>query len=99
MGGNVRISIRGKGSNSKAGRGEEAVPGMPEEPLRVLLEGTKEGVERAERLVREFLEDSEAADGEKARQLGSILGGGLDVGGRRCGARGRIRHEAKLSLL
>ena len=35
-----------------------------------LLEGWKESVERAERLVREFLEDSKAADREKVRQLG-----------------------------
>ena len=71
-GGNVRISIRGKGSNSKGGTEESAVPGMPEEPLHVLLEGRKENVERAETLVRELLEDSVAADREKARQLGSM---------------------------
>ena len=72
-GGNVKISIRGKGSNTKGGGGaEESVPGMPEEPLHVLLEGRKESVDRAEKLVRELLDDSDAADREKARQLGSM---------------------------
>ena len=66
-GGNVKISIRGKGS-----KGSEVVPGQPEEPLHVLLEGKQENVNNAERLVRELLEDSEAADKEKARQLGSM---------------------------
>jgi far upstream element-binding protein len=70
-GGHVRISIRGKGSNSKGG-GDELVPGMPEEPLHVLLEGKKDSVDRAEKLVRELLENSEAADLEKAKQLGSM---------------------------
>lgn len=71
-GGNVKISIRGKGSSTKGG--EAVVPGMPEEPLHVLLEGKQESVDRAEKLVRELLEDSEAADKEKARQLGSMKG-------------------------
>jgi transcription antitermination factor NusA-like protein len=71
-GGNVKISIRGKGSNSKGGGAEESIPGMPEEPLHVLIEGRKESVDRAEQLVRELLEDSDAADREKARQLGSM---------------------------
>ena len=66
-GGNVKISIRGKGS-----KGSEVVPGQPEEPLHVLLEGKQENVNNAEKLVRELLEDSEAADKEKARQLGSM---------------------------
>ena len=70
-GGHVRISIRGKGSNSKGG-GDDIVPGMPEEPLHVLLEGNKDSVDRAEKLVRELLENSEAADLEKAKQLGSM---------------------------
>lgn len=67
-GGNVKISIRGKGSSTK----DAPVPGMPEEPLHVLLEGKTENVDRAEILVRELLEDSDAADKEKARQLGSM---------------------------
>ena len=78
-GGGVRISIRGKGSNSKGG--EESVPGMPEEPLHVLLEGRKDSVDRAEKLVRELLEDSEAADREKARQLGSMNPDQASIGG------------------
>ena len=52
------------------------MPGAPEEPLHVLLEGSAECVERAEIMVRELLEDSEAADKEKARQLGSLNSGG-----------------------
>lgn len=66
-GGHVKISIRGKGSHSK---GE--VNAATEEPLHVLLEGKQDNVDRAEILVRELLEDSEAADKEKARQLGSM---------------------------
>lgn len=66
-GGNVKISIRGKGS-----KGDVSVPGMPEEPLHVLLEGKQESVDKAEALVRELLENTEAADKEKARQLGSM---------------------------
>jgi far upstream element-binding protein len=71
-GGDVKISIRGKGSHSKPG--SEAVPGMPEEPLHVLLEGSATCVANAEKLVRELLEDSEVADKEKARQLSSLGG-------------------------
>eukprot|EP00804_Cyclotella_cryptica_P000660 CCRYP_014682-RC/>CCRYP_014682-RC protein AED:0.11 eAED:0.11 QI:329/1/1/1/0.6/0.5/6/1507/468 len=67
-GGDVKISIRGKGSSSK----ESHVPGMPEEPLHVLLEGSTECVTKAEVMVRELLEDSEAADKEKARQLSIV---------------------------
>eukprot|EP00569_Conticribra_weissflogii_P016722 CAMPEP_0171410552 /NCGR_PEP_ID=MMETSP0880-20121228/27722_1 /TAXON_ID=67004 /ORGANISM="Thalassiosira weissflogii, Strain CCMP1336" /LENGTH=246 /DNA_ID=CAMNT_0011927373 /DNA_START=27 /DNA_END=763 /DNA_ORIENTATION=+ len=74
-GGDVKISIRGRGSNSKDGAGTAGapgggVPGAPEEPLHVLLEGSAECVAKAEGLVRTLLEDSEAADKEKARQLG-----------------------------
>ena len=75
----MKISIRGKGSNSTGG--EESVPGMPEEPLHVLLEGRKDSVDRAEKLVRELLEDSEAADREKARQLGSMNPDQASIGG------------------
>ena len=71
-GGDVKISIRGKGSSSKG----DVVPGMPEEPLHVLLEGSQACVEKADAAVRELLFDSEAADKEKARQLGSMGGGG-----------------------
>lgn len=73
-GGQVKISIRGKGSSQKM----DSVPGMPEEPLHVLLEGTQECVDKAEVLVRELLENTEAADKEKARQLGSLNEGGGD---------------------
>ena len=45
---------------------------MPEEPLHVLVEGKKESADRAETLVRELLEDREAAVREKSRQLGSM---------------------------
>ena len=75
-GGNVKISIRGAGS-----KGSDPVPGMPEEPLHVLLEGRQENVDRAEKLVRELLEDSDAADKEKARQLGSMNPEGESKGG------------------
>lgn len=71
-GGQVKISIRGKGSSQKM----DSVPGMPDEPLHVLLEGSQECVDKAEKLVRELLENTEAADKEKARQLGSLNEGG-----------------------
>jgi hypothetical protein len=81
-GGNVKISIRGKGSNSnKAGSTEQVVAAGDEEPLHVLLEGKQENVDRAEVLVRELLEDSEAADKEKARQLGLMNPDGSGGGG------------------
>ena len=48
-GGQVKISIRGKGSSQKM----DSVPGMPDEPLHVLLEGSQECVDKAEVLVRE----------------------------------------------
>jgi far upstream element-binding protein len=76
-GGQVKISIRGKGSTQKM----DSIPGMPDEPLHVLLEGTQECVDKAEVLVRELLENSEAADAEKARQLGSLNEGGAGGGG------------------
>jgi hypothetical protein len=69
-GGNVKISIRGKGSNSNKAEQQAGAAAGDEEPLHVLLEGKQENVDRAEVLVRELLEDSEAADKEKARQLG-----------------------------
>ena len=70
-GGDVKISIRG----SKATGGGPEAAGGSEEPLHVLLEGSTSCVTKAEVLVRELLEDSDAADKEKARQL-SIVGGG-----------------------
>ncbi|KAL7456224.1 hypothetical protein ACHAWC_010209 [Mediolabrus comicus] len=76
-GGQVKISIRGKGSTQKM----DSIPGMPDEPLHVLLEGTQECVDKAEVLVRELLENSEKADEEKARQLGSLNEGGAGGGG------------------
>lgn len=48
-----------------------------QEPLHVLLEGSTACVNKAETLVRELLDDPEAADKEKARQL-SIVGGNND---------------------
>lgn len=71
-GGNVKISIRGKGSNSNKAEQQAGAAAGDEEPLHVLLEGKQENVDRAEILVRELLEDSEAADKEKARQLGLL---------------------------
>ena len=61
-GGDVRISIRGQGCVGKS-------PIIPEKPPYVLLGGRKSNVDRAERLVRELLENGDAADREKARQL------------------------------
>jgi polyribonucleotide nucleotidyltransferase len=54
----------------------DSIPGMPDEPLHVLLEGSQECVDKAELLVRELLENSDAADKEKARQLESLNEGG-----------------------
>lgn len=68
-GGNVRISIRGKGSSSS-----NMNPGQPDEPLHVLLEGAASNVEIAEQLIRELLENPEKAQAEKDRQLKSISG-------------------------
>mmetsp|Transcript_32830 Transcript_32830/g.74978 ORF Transcript_32830/g.74978 Transcript_32830/m.74978 type:complete len:468 (+) Transcript_32830:31-1434(+) len=62
-GGNVKISIRGKGSNK-----DSSTPGN-EEPLHVLLEGSTSCVERAEKLVETLLANP---DEEKRRQLSSI---------------------------
>ena len=62
-GGNVKISIRGKGSNK-----DQSTPGN-EEPLHVLLEGSTSCVERAEKLVENLLANP---DEEKRRQLSSI---------------------------
>lgn len=66
-GGNVKISIRGRGSSSS-----NAVPGQPEEPLHVLLEGNQENVDTAEKLVSELLNNSEKAQAEKDRQLAVV---------------------------
>lgn len=68
-GGNLRISIRGKGSSMS-----NANPGQPEEPLHVMLEGNASNVEIAEQLIRELLENPEKAQAEKDRQLKSISG-------------------------
>ncbi len=64
-GGNVKISIRGRGSSSSGGEQED-------EPLHVLLEGSLECVEKAEQLVNELLHDSEKANAEKDRQLAQV---------------------------
>jgi len=66
-GGNVKISIRGRGSSSS-----NTVPGQPEEPLHVLLEGKQENVNIAEALVGELLNDSTKAQAEKERQLAVV---------------------------
>uniref|UniRef100_A0A6V2EA13 K Homology domain-containing protein n=1 Tax=Ditylum brightwellii TaxID=49249 RepID=A0A6V2EA13_9STRA len=66
-GGNVKISIRGRGSNSTP-----SVPGAPEEPLHVLLEGDAECVSQADRLITELLNDSAKANAEKAQQLAEV---------------------------
>mmetsp|Transcript_5921 Transcript_5921/g.8600 ORF Transcript_5921/g.8600 Transcript_5921/m.8600 type:complete len:778 (-) Transcript_5921:446-2779(-) len=66
-GGNVRISIRGRGSS-----GSNSVPGQPEEPLHCLLEGNAENVANAERLIGELLNDSSKAQAEKDRQLAVV---------------------------
>lgn len=68
-GGNVRISIRGKGSSMS-----NVNPGQPEEPLHVLLEGNASNVEIAEQLIKDLLENPEKAQAEKDRQLKSISG-------------------------
>ncbi len=66
-GGNVKISIRGKGSSSN-----NETPGKPDEPLHVLLEGNQENVDNAEKLVSELLNDTEKAQAEKDRQLALV---------------------------
>jgi len=68
-GGNVKISIRGKGSSSSNDGG----PGM-DEPLHVLLEGMAENVSRAEALIEPLLNDPETAQAEKDRQLKGLPG-------------------------
>lgn len=70
-GGNVKISIRGKGSTSN----NNEMPGKPEEALHVLLEGNQENVDNAEKLVSELLNDSEKAQAEKDRQLALVSAG------------------------
>ena len=69
-GGNVKISIRGRGSSSSNNNNE--IPGKPEEPLHVLIEGNAENVDKAETLVSELLNDSEKAQAEKDRQLAVV---------------------------
>jgi far upstream element-binding protein len=66
-GGHVKISIRGRGSSAS-----NAIPGKPEEPLHVLLEGKEENVGIAERLINELLNDSEKAQAEKEKQLAVV---------------------------
>lgn len=68
-GGNVKISVRGKGSSSS---NNNETPGKPEEPLHVLLEGNQENVDKAEKLVSELLDDPEKAQAEKDRQLAVV---------------------------
>ena len=66
-GGSVKISVRGRGSSGNA-----PVPGMPEEPLHVLLEGDPGCVSTAEVLINELLQDTEESRAEKARQLSVV---------------------------
>jgi polyribonucleotide nucleotidyltransferase len=66
-GGNVKISIRGKGSSSS-----NANPHLPEEPLHVFLEGNEENVEKAEALIMPLLNDPEKAQAEKDKQLAVV---------------------------
>ncbi len=68
-GGNVKISIRGKGSSSS-----NMNPGAPEEPLHVLLEGQQDSVDRAQKLIEPLLNDPEKAQAEKDRQLAVVSG-------------------------
>jgi far upstream element-binding protein len=63
-GGNVRISIRGKGSSSS-----NANPRGDEDPLHVLLEGNAENVQRAADLIEPLLNDPVKAQEEKDKQL------------------------------
>eukprot|EP00591_Stephanopyxis_turris_P007536 CAMPEP_0195512456 /NCGR_PEP_ID=MMETSP0794_2-20130614/4406_1 /TAXON_ID=515487 /ORGANISM="Stephanopyxis turris, Strain CCMP 815" /LENGTH=462 /DNA_ID=CAMNT_0040640245 /DNA_START=94 /DNA_END=1479 /DNA_ORIENTATION=+ len=71
-GGRVKIAIRGKGSNGTHNSNLTAEQRAMEEPLHVLLEGDADCVDKAERLVRELIEDSDKADAEKNRQLAAI---------------------------
>lgn len=73
-GGNVKISIRGKGSSSS-----NANPNQAEEPLHVLLEGQEDSVEKAERLISVLLNDPEQAQAEKDRQL-AVVGSSKEGG-------------------
>ena len=69
-GGNVKISIRGKGSSSS-----NANPHQAEEPLHVLLEGVAENVDRATALIVPLLNDPVKAQAEKDKQLSQVSGG------------------------
>jgi far upstream element-binding protein len=73
-GGNVKISIRGKGSSSS-----NANPHQATEPLHVLLEGQQDSVDNAERLISILLNDPEKAQAEKDRQL-AVVGSSKDGG-------------------
>jgi far upstream element-binding protein len=70
-GGNVKISIRGKGSSSS-----NANPHQSEEPLHALLEGVSENVDRAEALIVPLLNDPAKAQAEKDKQLALVSGNG-----------------------
>lgn len=63
-GGNVKISVRGDSSGGSSGA----------EPLHVLLEGSKDCVDKADEMISELLKDPKKADEEKARQLGGLKG-------------------------
>ena len=50
------------------------MPGQPEEPLHVALEGNRDSVRNAEALVNELLNDSTKAQAEKEKQLAVVAG-------------------------
>jgi len=77
-GGRVKIAIRGRGSSGSHNSSLTAEQRENEEPLHVLLEGDLDCVDTAEKLVRELIEDTNKANEEKARQLSSLQGGGMD---------------------
>lgn len=56
-GGTIKIHIRGRGSNNKD---SQAVPGAPEEPLHVVVEGDAVGVAKGAALVEALLKEAES---------------------------------------
>ena len=58
-GGNVKISVRGDSSGGAGGGGAE--------PLHVLLEGSKDCVDKADEMISALLQDPKKADEEKVR--------------------------------
>jgi far upstream element-binding protein len=93
-GGNVKISIRGKGSSSS-----NAVPGQPEEPLHVALEGSVDSVAKAQALVNELLNDSTKAQAEKEKQLAVVAGSKGDSHGQGFGGSSTYQPKPVAQLL